>query len=502
MKNLITKHPYYAILILSALIWLIGSIPGISPVVLKFAAIAFMTVAVGFVIILLIRHSTGSSFDFTAFIIIAAGFIIRALYVMSVPYNISSHDLGYFPENGSTQVCPGHLGYIGYIYDYRSLPDFDPRTMWSYYNPPGYYIVSAVWYAFNRLLGFSRETSLENLQILTLLFSTVIVITVYKIMLEFFPKNRTLLLMLGLVSFFPFFTIIGGTLNNDCLAAMLCLISILFTVRWHRSHSMKNICIIAIAFGLGMFTKINNAVAALPIGFIFIYDMLREKSQWKRFLVQFVVFIVICAPVALFWPVRNAVLYDMPLNYVQKLPDNSTQSIAGIDKLKYIGLPPAGALLEPFITLNPETDHNIWLQLVKTSLFDEFSISGQNRTAYIFSLLFMWSGIAMWLASVISYIRTFFDRKGLEIEMRLFFAILFLSLTASIVSFTYSYPFVCTINFRYVMPLILMPCISFLSLTNRKGSGKIIQNAVGCFVCVFSVFSLCMSVLMTIILGA
>lgn len=498
MKKIIS-HPGITILVLCLATWLIGSIFHLPAVFIKYLSIFAAVILLSAVLILSAKYKKDNRFELIAYIIIIAGFIIRALYILAVPYDVSLHDLGAFPPDGSSDVYPGHLGYIAYLYTNRHLPDFDPRTQWSFYNPPGFHIVSAAWYGFNRFIGFSQEVSLENLQILTLIFSTGIVMALYKIMLEFFPRNNTLLLLLSLVSFFPFITIMSGTVNNDCLAALLGMISILYTIRWHKSHRIKDICIIASAFGLGMFTKLNNAVLAIPVGFIFVYDFIKDIKNFKKYLLQFILFLVICAPPALFWSIRNAVLYDMPVNYVQQISDTSPQSIRYIEKIRYIGLPTRAALTYPFITPNPETDHNIWLQLVKTSLFDELRIKSEFTAAITFSRVFLWFGIAMWMMSVVSYICILFKKKTLNPEMKFFFGILFLSQAVSIVSFTFSYPFVCTMNFRYVMPLMLLPCISLCSLLNCFSRRNMAKNIIQCFLAYFAGFSVFFNVLMIIL---
>lgn len=485
--------------VLCVFIWIIDSIPGISDTIFK--CLSALLIAVIPLVYISFKHkdSTEERFEFYAFLIILAGFLFHAFYIFIKPYNCNIHDLGKFTPDGVDRIDSGHLGYISYLYNNRHLPDFDPREVWSFYNPPGFHIVSALWYGFNRFIGIPYRTSLENLQIITLAISTGIIMAIYKIMLELFPKNKNLLLMLAFVSFFPFFTYTAAAVNNDGLAAMLYLISILYTIRWHRTRDIKNICMIAVTVGLGMFTKINNALIAIPIGFLFIYDIIKDRKNIKKYILQYALFIVICAPLGLFWSIRNYVLYKIPPNYVQRFSSDIVQYMGNINKLEYIGLPSLEALTYPFPEMTPYYNHNLWLQLIKTSIFDEYNPQMSPLSIIAVMVIFMWSAIAMWIMSFVSHIRVLFNKKALKPEMKFFFSVLFITQILSIVKFTFEFPFTFTMHFRYVMPMILMPCVAICALLNSKPEGNTESKYINRFMLLFVFLSMCCNVLVTIL---
>ena len=500
MKENIIRKPGITLAILTAAVWLIGSIPeipGVSNTIFKCISVILLF-AVPFLFYKFRKNDDNADrFELYAFIIIITGFLFRAMYVLVMPYNLSTHDIGTFPPDGIGRIDDGHLGYISYLYNFRHLPDFDPREKWSYYNPPGFHITEAVWYGFNRLLGFSQNVCRENLQIPTLVFSTGIVIAAYKIMLELFPKNKNLLIMLGFVSYLPYFTVISKVVNNDTLAAMLYMVSILYTIRWHKTHDVKNICIIALTVALGMFTKMNNALSAFPIGFVFIYDMIKDRKTFRKYLLQFVLFLAICAPLALFWPIRNYVMYGMAPNYVQRPSDSFFMYMGDIDRIKYIGLPSIDCITYPFVEQTPGTNYNLWLQLIKTGLWDEFNPDEPSLVIIAIAVIYMWSAIAMWIISFISFVRMLCGKKTLNTGLRIFFTILFATLIISEVSFTFAYPFVCTMDFRYIIPIILMPCVAMCSLMNRPSLRKREVKVLRLFFGIFTLFSLFGNVLVT-----
>lgn len=473
-KNKLFKNPSIMIGIGCIIVWLINSISSISSIIIYYRTyiIGALLIMVLFGIVLWKERLIAADFESIAFLILISGFIIRALYILVAPYNISKHDLGTFTIEGNNNIDSGHLGYISYLYNYRQLPDFDPRLKWAFYNPPGFHIISAIWYGLNRFLGFSAEVCLENLQILTLAYATSIVIVVYKILIEFFEKNKILLIVLSFVSYFPFFSILGATLNNDCLATLCSMIAILYTIRWYRNQNLKNISIVAVSMGFGMFTKLNVGLLAFAIGFVFIYGSVKNIKEYKRYLMQFSLFGLICVPLGLFWPIRNYILYHMPITYI---PRGSvvSQFVGEHNTFSRIALPSLKQISYPFIRFDSSLEHNIWVQLIRTGLYDEIMPPDATDLIHPFALGLLWISLALGVITIVLFVRTACKKRILGKEMKLFFSIAFLTQMISFVQFCYSYPMICTMNFRYVVILILLPCLAWGSYLNEENKGRL-----------------------------
>ncbi len=426
-----------------------------------------------------------ANFETIAFLILVSGFLIRALYVLVAPYDISKHDLGVFAFTGSNQIENGHLGYISYLYHFKHLPDFDPRLKGAFYNPPGFHMISALWYGLNQFLGFSEIISLESIQVLTLAFSTGIVIAGYKILLEIFNKNKILLFLLSFLSFFPFFTILGSTLNNDCLATLCSMIAILYTIRWYRNQNMKNIIIIAVSIGFGMLTKLSVGLLAFGIGFIFVYAFIKNIREYKRYLLQFSLFGFICVPLGLYWPIRNYLLYHMPFTYVPRV-NSEIQFVGDYGAISRVGIPGLKQICYSFIRFNAPTEHNIWVQMVRTSLFDEIMPRDTVSLVYSMALFLFWITLLLSIIALVMYIRVLNSNKTLKIEMKLFFSILFTTLLFSFIQFSFLYPHICTMNFRYIVPIVLLPCLAWGSYLNEVKedalSNRILTSFLYCFI--------------------
>lgn len=402
------------------------------------------------------------------FAILLAGFLLKLLYIAAVPYDISKHDLGSFTLTGFSDTDNGHLGLISYLYTFRYLPDFDPRLKYGFYNPPGFHILAALWYGINRRLGFAPLTCLENLQILTLVFVSVGICVMVKILEELFEKDRYLLYAAAFLSFFPFFIIFSGTLNNDALAFLCSMTAILYALRWYREQSAKNIVLIAVSVGFGMFTKLNVGLLAFPIGFLFLYSLIKRRKEVGKQLLQFGLFGLICVPLGLYWPLRNLIRFGMPLNYVPD-PQSQRQYVGSFGMLQRVGIPSRENLSSPFLSFNPGKEHNIWSQLMKTALFDEVPRPEGMPVFRVCARLLFWLGLLGMVYCVVSWIRILFSRNSMAPERKAFFSILFVSMLLGYVPFCFSFPYICTMNFRYIIPLLLLPCLAWAGGIHTEG---------------------------------
>lgn len=418
------------------------------------------------------------------FAILLAGFLLKLCYIAVVPYGISKHDLGSFTLTGFSDTDEGHLGFISYLYTFRRLPDFDPRLIWGFYNPPGFHILAALWYGINRRRGFAPLTCLENLQILTLIFVSVGICVTVKILEELFEKDRYLLYTAAFLSFFPFFTILSGTLNNDALAFLCSMTAVLYAIRWYRDQSVKNIVLIAVSLGFGMFTKLNVGLLSFPIGFLFLYALVKRRKEAGKMILQFGLVGLICVPLGLFWPIRNYMRFGMPMNYIPDLK-SKRQYVGNFSIFQRIGIPSWENLSSPFLSFAPGQEHNIWTQLVKTALFDEVPRPGEMPVFRMCAQMLFWLGLLGAACAVVSWIRTLLDRNSMASERKAFFTIQFLSMLIGYVPFCFSYPYICTMNFRYIIPLLLLPCLSWESIVHRAGERTRRLQTVGMLLFVF-----------------
>ena len=103
----------------------------------------------------------------TKIIIIALfllGIFIKLYYINYTETWERQHDVISFGAD------EGHAAYIEYILNNKSLPDFDPREKWGFFQPPLHHIISAFVMDVSMKAGLDIKRCQENTQIPTLIY--------------------------------------------------------------------------------------------------------------------------------------------------------------------------------------------------------------------------------------------------------------------------------------------------------------------------------------------
>ncbi len=244
-------------------------------------------------------------------IVISFSFLLYVSYVLYTTCTSRQIDAGYL--HGGT----GHLAYIEYLYEHWFvLPEFDPRTVTQMYHPPLYYWIAAAVVRLTTFLGVSYEQALESAQVISLYSGICTLITADKIFRCFHLKGYALTASLAVTAFAVPLVMLSDVLNNDMLSIALETGAIYCVLQWYEEKSFANIIKTALCIGLGMMTKLSVVLAAPPIALIFFYVFFAERKNWKKYSMQFAVFLGICVPLALWFPVKNLLLFGVPFGYV------------------------------------------------------------------------------------------------------------------------------------------------------------------------------------------
>ena len=214
---------------------------------------------------------------------------------------------------------------------------------------------------------------------------------------------------------------------------------------------------IAFSIGLGMFTKLSVGLLAPGVAAVFLYIFIKHIKDFKRLVSQFIVFGIICVPIGLYWSIRNYVKFDVPLNYVPLLSDNSGQ---------YIDRTPVERLLNwlPFQFFSPFTqwewsgaeynEFNLIIALWKNAMFDEGTFFTRSITLQSFCTALFFSGIFLSLFSAAAFLIMWLENKEVKLENKILLSGVSLAIFENYVLFCINYPHVCTENMRYCVPLI------------------------------------------------
>lgn len=422
-------------------------------------------------------------------LMIAAGIMLRFCYTLYTGYRDRQQDVGFFNWKW------GHANYIEHWYNNGlKLPDAYQIKIWQYYHPPFHHWMMAILLRFLNNLGMEYIKACEALQVLPLIYSSLIMGICYRIFRFVKLRGLPIVIAMALVCFHPTFVYMGGYFNNDTLCALFMMLSVYMALRWYREPALRRIIPIALSVGLGMMTKLSVWMVAPAIAIIFIYVFVKNIKSWAKYIGQFAVFGLIAAPLGLWYQVRNLIEFDMPITYIPYLNEADPLYCGAIPVSKRLfdfGNGQLGfvytSLTDPRIGASYD-EYNPTVGLIKTSLFGE----GTNAINDIhFPQISVTGPILFWLGAIlaavcfVSFIVMMLSKKSLPGIQRVFFSVLAATLLVSYYIFCFTFPFSCTMHIRYCVPLIPLFAMG-LGLLLQRLSGNTLPQKIFCY----SVYSL------------
>ncbi|WP_295207422.1 hypothetical protein [Ruminococcus sp.] len=411
----------------------------------------------------------------TCLCLAAAGFVLRYSYVLETDIYTRQNDVWFFGEEG------GHAGYIEYLYNNHALPNFDPTTLWQYYHPPLHHIICAVWLKFCTAFGIEYYMACEALQGLTLFYISAVVITFYKLLKLFDLKGKALTIPFGIGCMFPYLAIMSGGINNDPLMLCFTMGAIYCVIKWYREQTAKNIAKAALCIGFGMMTKVSVALIAPAVAIVFLialFALFKSGKKALNRLGQFCVFALISFPLGLWWSIRNYLRFGVKPNYVPMLSEEADQFLGEFttkQRFTDFGFYQFKKVFEQWGGESYK-EHNPTIAFIKNSLFgEEISESHFPKSGLIVPNALFW--VALILA-VISFIAMFIvlvkKTKGANFVEKLLLCLVHLTILGSYYHFCAKYKFICTMNFRYIVPCML---IGLLNIGIFAGACQNAQSA-------------------------
>lgn len=435
-------------------------------------------------------------------LIFVLGFLMRLTYVLSININSYQHDFG----NSN-----GHFNYIEFFYknNFSSLPTVVTDGVNQLYHPPFYYFVAALWMKIQMFVASPFITELnqaeyyaiakENLQILTLFFSSASMVISYKIFTFFKLKNSAVLTALSLVAFHPTFTILAGSANNDILSITMFLAAILTALNWYKKPSLINILKVALAVGLGMMSKLSAALVAPAVAVLFVIKFF-ESKLYKKLVLQFSAFALAVFPLGLGWGIRNLIKDGVPITYVPRIKIEGHPQYVGnysvwerLFDFRYSDVWMARGSNFGYTY----REHTIGMMILKTSIFGEYYIGKNSAFLRLVSNILFYANVLICVVSLIAIIYFVLKRSDIiSAPFRAFFGVLYATIMLSFVKFSFDYPHDCSMDFRYIVPTVIIGALFLgISMTNIKGKyEKLFTNTA---TITATVFSLCSFLLYT-----
>lgn len=406
-------------------------------------------------------------------IIIFLGFALKLTYIIYTTIYERQHDGGTIGSVG------GHLGYITHFFDNPfALPEGDVRYTYQYYHPPLHHFIAGVVLNILKVFGYTNIIDIgEVVQYITLFYSSACMLMMYKILRFFKVDGLPLLLGLSVIAFHPTLLILSGSVNNDMLSVTFMLCAILNTLYYYRKSTYKNIIKVAVCVGCAMMSKLSGWMVAPAIAVVFVAVLIRAKKDWFKIFKQWLVFGIICVPLALWWSVRNYILYRVPFNYVLdfgKTTDMYVGNYTVLERLTDFSAYQFNSVYDQFVWYNcPYYEYNPTVGLFKTAMFDE----AQYTTDIDFwAKLLFWVNVALALVAVGAMIYMLVKRTSiLDKVTKAFLLLVYIIPLLSYYWFCFAYPYTCTMNIRYAV-ITIFTGVLFLSMAVKNVRDNSILN--------------------------
>ncbi len=399
------------------------------------------------------------------------GVLLRLSYVLLSGLYDRQHDAGVYTGIATDFVNPGHIGYIEYIYKFHKLPDLNPYELFAYYHPPLHHILSFVWLQLNIFLGVAEDLAFENLQILTMLYSCLCMVVTYRILKVLAIKGSGLYIGLAFMVFHPATVIMAGSVNNDMLTILFMCLIILGSLQWIREKNLKNLIRLALFIGLGMITKLNSAVLAIPLALVFLMHFIsvikgKNKTEILKWIKNYCIFGAVAAPIGLSWIVRNLIRFGEKPGV--PVPGETSPMYTAVYSLwSRLGIPsPAALRIEfPFHPISAKVCNNTWVIMLHTSLFAEEYPTDLPDILLILCQITFVLAIVFSIATAVLLVAVLLNKQT-GAEDKVFLLTGYIIMLVSFAAFVIIYPYTCSSDFRYVAICLVYIAIA-LGLGNK-----------------------------------
>lgn len=412
-------------------------------------------------------------------IIMLLGFLVRAMYIVYTPITERQHDVYSIEDEG-------HLGYIYTIYETGKLPTTNNIQ---FYHPPLFHAISAEWLKVNDIFNVNLDRSLEGIQIITAIFSSLLMLVAYRIVEKIELKSIYKIFIMSVMAFHPTFIILAGSINNDILMILLSFYIILYLIKWNEKPNIKNTIILALITGCCVMTKISGAIMAVPIMYTFIKKIIEiykiEKKRLLGLFGKFILFGIISLPLGLWHPIRNLILFNQKIGGVL-LPGENL----------YLG---QYSIIQRFLSVSFKQmfgqiycmipgDYNIFSYIVKCSILGEFTYS--NSISIYVTLFKIINLIIIFIAIIFTFIllRKIGTNKSNLFITKIILITFFVNIL-SYYSFNIKYPYICTMDFRYIVPTIFTGITTICLVLDNFIKNNIIKEIIEYTIILFCIFS-------------
>ncbi len=410
--------------------------------------------------------------------LIAAGIVMRIGYMLYTPFGLRGHDIGGIDGTG-------HYAYMYGLFSSGTLP---ASNHGQFYHPPFQHIVQAlvvkIFSFFQQ--GAETRTLFEAAKIVPCFAMCALLIVSKRICEETGLQRRATALAIAVIAFQPTFFVLSASVNNDTLMILFFMAAVLYTIRWYKNQTLKNILLTGLFIGLAMMTKFSGVMIALFTGPVFLIALIKRRRQKQTvpLLEQFAAFGGVSAALGIWYPIRNAILFGQPLGYVLRFSETHALYVGGNTFVERFFSFPAENIANP-LYCDPFVDFNMWIYTLKCSVFGEFKFDWTETHA----ALLIAANLIIIIVSLAAMVYVMIRGKEVNKFARFGLFFIWLAQMGSFILFNVQYPFGCTMDFRYIVPTVIAGAVyTGIALDRIKSKRKIAADILFIFGCAAAAF--------------
>ena len=342
--------------------------------------------------------------------------------------------------------------------DYFIMNDFfikNPKMYLSsvYFQPPLWGLIAGMVTKLMMLIGQTKEAGFDFVRFVSLFAIGGSSIVFWKLIEKIKIKENIALLGFAFYCFFPIHSILSGLVNNDAMTYFLMLTVIYLAYSWYLDNSWHKASLIALLLFVGGMIKFSALMVCAGLGVLILCKLMADKKNYKIILGQSCL-MGLGGLLGFAWGLF-LLYYNFPL--VPPPQSNAFQDMSAVALSNRLFS--LDTILVPFVNVKGGLlENNVWLSLIKTSLFGEW-LWDKGVFAYVLYVI----GFVFAIIAIISFFSLLKVKLGKDYSFNLFVIVLVFAVIISWIGFWLEYPYFCSTEYRYVA--VLLP-LSLLWIMN------------------------------------
>lgn len=388
----------------------------------------------------------------TSVIIYLLGVLARFVVMINSNPLINQHDV---------EGKYNWMDYAIHIFNNWALPN---SNKYEYSQPPInpslQAIVMKIFSPFIKYSKINYKHLYGSTRILSFIFSCITLFIIYKILEEFEIKKRMKNFVFVIMALYPGIVFMTTQYSNDNIAYMFFYLSLFFSIRWAKDKKLSTIILLALSIGIGMLTKISVGLIAFITGPMMLAVLIKAKDK-KNIFIQLIIFAMIVFPIGLSYSIRNYVLFGQQIGSIYEVGMGSTVDLKMYNYTivdRFLSFPISRVIEKTNGIYHDFSEYNVWIDLIKTSTYDEFNFGNGSikyflTILYFANIIFYFVGFISVIITTIDVIKMFMNKTSFDnpyLNFKTICLMLFVLALFAYISFNVRYPYTCNSNYRYI----------------------------------------------------